>query len=54
MRDRSRLVVGMNDERIQQKLLQETGLTFEKALKIAVAMETTNKNIRVRQPPDFR
>ena len=48
---RDRLVVGMNDEKIQRKLLQEAGLTFEKALEIAVAMETTNKNLKELNNP---
>ena len=43
---RDRLVVGMNEEHIQRKLLQETGLTFEKAMEIAVAMETSSKNLK--------
>ena len=48
---RDRLVVGMDDEKIQRKLLQEPGLTFEKALEIAVAMETTNKNLKELKNP---
>ena len=48
---RDRLVVEMNDEKIQRKLLQEAGLTFEEALEIAVAMETTNKNLKELNDP---
>ncbi len=43
---RDRLVCGINDDRIQRRLLAETDLTFEKALKIAQAMETANKDVR--------
>ena len=41
---RDRLVCGINDERIQRRLLSETELTFDKALSIALAVETANKN----------
>ncbi|XP_031432706.1 uncharacterized protein K02A2.6-like [Clupea harengus] len=41
---RDRLVCGMNDDRIQRRLLSEIDLTFEKAFKIAVAAETASKN----------
>ncbi|KAI7796507.1 hypothetical protein IRJ41_023564, partial [Triplophysa rosa] len=41
---RDRLVCGINEDRIQRRLLVETDLTFEKALKIAQAMETANKD----------
>ncbi len=43
---RDRLVCGINDDRIQHRLLDETDLTFEKALKIAQAMETAYKDVR--------
>uniref|UniRef100_A0A3B3H285 CCHC-type domain-containing protein n=1 Tax=Oryzias latipes TaxID=8090 RepID=A0A3B3H285_ORYLA len=41
---RDRLVCGINDDRIQRRLLAETDLTFEKALGIAVSHETAIKN----------
>ena len=41
---RDRLVCGINDERIQRRLLSEAELTFDKALSIATAVETANKN----------
>lgn len=41
---RDRLVCGVNDDRIQRRLLSETDLTFEKAFKIAVAAEAASKN----------
>jgi hypothetical protein len=37
---RDRFVCGLYNESIQKRLLVETSLTFEKALKLAVAMET--------------
>ncbi|XP_056089857.1 uncharacterized protein LOC130069774 [Rhinichthys klamathensis goyatoka] len=43
---RDRLVCGINDDRIQRRLLAEADLTFEKALKVAQAMETANKDVR--------
>lgn len=44
---KDRLVFWMNAEKIQQKLPQETGLTFEKAVKIVVA----NKNLKQMNNP---
>ena len=41
---RDRLVCGINDDRIQIRLLTEPNLTFENALKLAQAMESTNRN----------
>ena len=41
---RDRLVCGINDDRIQRRLLSETDLDFDKALKIATAMEMAAKN----------
>ena len=35
---------GMNDDRIQRRLLSEIDLTFEKAFKIAIAAETAGEN----------
>ena len=41
---RDRIVCGIQDERIQRRLLAETTLTFTKALEIAQSMETAAKN----------
>ena len=41
---RDRFVCGLHNESIQKRLLVETSLTFEKALKLAVAMETAMKD----------
>ena len=41
---RDKLVVGINDERIQRKLLTESYLTFEKAQQIALAIELADKS----------
>lgn len=43
---RDRLVCGLNDDRIQRRLLSETDLTFDKAFRIAVAAETASKNAK--------
>ena len=43
---RDRLVVGVSEVAIQRKLLSEKDLTFDKALSIATAMETANKNLQ--------
>lgn len=43
---RDRLVCGINDDRIQRRLLAEDGLTFETALKHAQAMEAAKKDIQ--------
>ncbi|XP_078029629.1 uncharacterized protein LOC144465141 [Epinephelus lanceolatus] len=42
---RDRLVCGINDDRIQRRLLSEDGLTFDKALQFAQAMEAANRDI---------
>ena len=42
---RDRLVVGCREPTIQQKLLGDTSLTFEKALNIATAMEMASKDV---------
>lgn len=39
------LVCGINEDRIQRRLLAEDGLTFEKVLKFALAMEAANRDI---------
>lgn len=41
---RDRLVCGINDEHIQRRLLSESGLTFESALKSALALESAHKH----------
>ncbi|XP_062604323.1 uncharacterized protein K02A2.6-like [Saccostrea cucullata] len=41
---RDRLVCGLKYEAIQKKLLSEADLTFEKAIRIATAMETAEKD----------
>ncbi len=41
---RDRLVCGVNDERIQRRLLSEQNLTFDTALKIALSLEAADKN----------
>ncbi|RWR99571.1 uncharacterized protein B4U79_11743, partial [Dinothrombium tinctorium] len=43
---RDRLVCGLRSEAMQKKLLTEEKLTFEKALAIAVGMETAEKDTR--------
>ena len=42
---RDRLVAGINNDKIQQRLLQNPGLTFESALTTCLAMETAAKNV---------
>ncbi|XP_052405263.1 uncharacterized protein LOC127951422 [Carassius gibelio] len=42
---RDRLVCGIDDDRIQRRLLSEANLTFETAFKIAVATEAASKNV---------
>ena len=43
---RDRLVCGVNDRRIQRRLLAEPDLTFKKAMEIAQAMEAADKNVQ--------
>ena len=40
------MVCGVNDERIQRRLLAESRLDFKKALELATAMEIADKNTR--------
>ena len=40
------MVCGVNDERIQRRLLAESQLDFKKALELATAMEIADKNTR--------
>lgn len=45
---RDKFVFGISEEKIQQRLLNETNLkTFAKACEIALTMETTNNNIQL-------
>ena len=43
---RDRLVVGVNHEHIQERLLAEKDLTFERTLDIAQGSEETGRNLR--------
>ena len=43
---RDRLVCGINDKRVQRRLLAEPGLTFAKALELAQAAETAESNAK--------
>ena len=43
---RDQLVCGVNDERIQWRLLAESQLEFKKAMELATAMEMADKNTR--------
>lgn len=47
---RDKLVCGLCNGSIQQKLLNETGLTFEKACEIAKSMELTESQMKVIRP----
>ncbi|XP_038590459.1 uncharacterized protein K02A2.6-like [Micropterus salmoides] len=48
---RDRLVCGIGDDRIQQRLLSQPDLTFDKALKLAQAIETASKDVKDLQSP---
>ncbi|KAK3726335.1 hypothetical protein QZH41_008960, partial [Actinostola sp. cb2023] len=41
---RDRLVCGLNDEKIQRRLLAEPGLTYKRAVQLALAFESASKN----------
>ncbi|XP_071061030.1 uncharacterized protein [Pseudochaenichthys georgianus] len=43
---RDRLVCGIGEDRIQQPLLSEPDLTFDRVLKLAQAIETASKDVR--------
>ena len=43
---RDRFVMGLNNEKIQQTLLAETNLTFDRAVSIATAWETASKDVQ--------
>ena len=40
---------GINDDRIQQRLLSEKGLTYKKALELSQGLKTAAKNVRELQ-----
>ena len=42
---RDRIICGINDDHVQRRLLLEKALTFEKALELAVSLETAKKNV---------
>ncbi|KAL6471846.1 hypothetical protein MHYP_G00204960 [Metynnis hypsauchen] len=46
---RDRLVCGVNDDRMQWRLLSETKLTFDKALELCQAIESASKDVREMQ-----
>ena len=46
---RDRLVWRVNDEKIQNRLLSETGLTYQKALSLAQRLETAAQNLKELQ-----
>ena len=46
---RDRLVCGVNDDRMQRRLLSETKLTFDKALELCQAMESASKDVKEMQ-----
>ena len=43
---RDRLVCGIHDIRIQHRLLAEPNLTFKKALELAIALETVDRDTK--------
>ncbi|XP_077520094.1 uncharacterized protein LOC144129909 [Amblyomma americanum] len=43
---RERLVCGINDAPMQRRMLEELDLTFESAVKVLVAIETTKKRLK--------
>lgn len=48
---KDRLVAGINDEKIQKRLLVESDLTYEKAYSISVAQELAIKDVHVLHNP---
>ena len=48
---RDRIVWGINDEPTQKKLLQETDLTYAKAVSVAQGFETADKNLKEMHVP---
>ena len=50
---RDRLVCGVNDSAIQKRLLAEPGLTYEKAVELALSAETAAQSVReLRAKPE--
>ena len=47
---RDRIVCGINDEHVQRRLLAEKELSFDKALELAISLETAKKNVTILQP----
>ena len=43
---RDRLVYGIEDPKVQQRLLAEPDLSFDKAFELALASETANQNAK--------
>jgi hypothetical protein len=43
------VVCGVNDQRVQRRLLAEADLTFQKAYDIAITMEAAERNARELQ-----
>ena len=48
---RDRIVYGINDERIREKLLEEKDLSYKRALEIAQGVEAANKNLKEMKAP---
>ena len=46
LRSRNHLVIGIDNETIQHRLLSETTLMFKKALELAQGLKTVAKNMR--------
>jgi hypothetical protein len=42
---RDRLVCGINNEKIQRRLLAEPELTYKKAVELSLAMESASKHV---------
>ena len=49
---RDRIVCGINDEHVQRRLLAEKELSFDKALELAISLETAKKNVTIIMVPD--
>ena len=47
---RDRIVCGIEDQKIQRRLLAEPELTFDKAFEVALASESADKNAKDLQP----
>ena len=42
---RDRLIIGINDDAIQRRLLSEPDLDLARAIKLATSMESADKNV---------